>query len=134
WLATSDLRLLLGLRGDLYDFDVTARSPGSFAGHERDSRISPKAGLAYTLNDRVELYGNWGRGFHSNDARGVVADETPVPGLAEGTGYEVGARFEVGDLRLTTTYWWLELASELKFVGDSNSVEPTGASKRRGYE
>jgi outer membrane cobalamin receptor len=58
----------------------------------------------------------------------------PVPGLAEGTGYEAGARFEVGGLKLTTAYWWLDLDSELIFVGDSNAVEPKGASEREGYE
>jgi hypothetical protein len=46
----------------------------------------------------------------------------------------VGARFQLGDFTLTTTYWWLDVGSELKFVGDSNSVEPSTPSKRRGYE
>ncbi|HEX6997844.1 MAG TPA: TonB-dependent receptor [Gammaproteobacteria bacterium] len=134
WTPTERLRLLGGLRGDFYDFDVTAHTPGSFAGSETDSQVSPKVGLAYTVNNRIEVYGNWGRGFHSNDARGVVNAADPVPGLGEGTGYETGARFEVGSFKITAAYWWLELDSELKFVGDSNSVEPTGASKRRGYE
>ncbi|HEY8519470.1 MAG TPA: TonB-dependent receptor [Gammaproteobacteria bacterium] len=134
WTPTDRLRLLGGLRGDFYDFDVTAHTPGSFAGSETDSELSPKVGVAYAVTDRVELYGNWGQGFHSNDARGVVNAADPVPGLGEGTGYEAGARFEIGDFRVTAAYWWLELDSELKFVGDSNSVEPTGASKRRGYE
>ena len=31
-------------------------------------------------------------------------------------------------------YWWLRVDSELKFVGDSNSVEPTGKSARDGLE
>src|SRR5690606_9148151 len=128
WYPTARLRLLAGTRGDVYAFDVAARTPGSFSGSERDSRVSPKLGAAYTLTDRVELYANWGRGFHSNDARGVVNDQDPVPGLVKGTGYETGARFEVGDLRLTAAYWWLDLDSELIFVGDTNSVEPTGAS------
>jgi outer membrane receptor protein involved in Fe transport len=134
WFPTDNLRLFAGLRGDRYDFDVTAHTPGSFAGHVTDSAVSPKLGLAYTVSDRIELYGNWGRGFHSNDARGVVNDAAPVPGLAEGTGYEAGARFELGALKLTSAYWWLNLDSELKFVGDSNSVEPFGASRREGYE
>lgn len=134
WSPTDRLRVLAGLRGDVYAFDVAARVPGSFAGSERDSRVSPKLGAAYTLTDDVELYANWGRGFHSNDARGVVNELEPVPGLVKGTGYEAGARFEIGSLRLTTAYWWLDLDSELKFVGDSNSVEPSGASERRGYE
>ncbi len=134
WSPSARLRLLAGLRGDVYSFNVTARTAGSFAGDERDSQLSPKLGAAYTLTDTIELYANWGRGFHSNDARGVVNQLEPVPGLVEGTGYEAGARFEIGDLRLSAAYWWLDLDSELKFVGDSNSVEPSGASTRRGYE
>ncbi|MBN1239786.1 MAG: TonB-dependent receptor, partial [Gammaproteobacteria bacterium] len=134
WLPTDNLRVLAGLRGDVYDFDVTARAPQSFEGQQSDSQVSPKVGLAYTVSDDVELYANWGRGFHSNDARGVVNRIAPVPGLVRGTGYETGARFEVGDLKLTAAYWWLDLDSELVFVGDTNSVEPSGASERRGYE
>jgi outer membrane receptor protein involved in Fe transport len=134
WTPVDRLRLTGGLRGDYYDFDVDARIDGVDVGSKNDNAISPKAGVAYAVNDRVELYGNWGRGFHSNDARGVVNTSTPVRGLSRGTGHEVGARLELGAVRLTTTYWWLALDSELKFVGDSNSVEPGAATRRRGYE
>ena len=134
WTPIEHLRLTGGLRGDYYDFDVDARLDGVDAGSQSDEAISPKAGIAYAINDHVEVYGNWGRGFHSNDGRGVVNSETPVRGLSQGSGHEIGARFERGAVRLTTTYWWLELDSELKFVGDSNSVEPGAATRRRGYE
>ncbi len=134
WRPTDRMRLTAGARGDIYRFDVDAINPESFAGRSTASRVSPKLGIAYALSRRVELYGNWGRGFHSNDARGVVNDEEPVPGLVRGTGYETGLRYELGPLRLTTTYWWLDSSSELVFVGDTNSVEPMGASNRRGYE
>ena len=134
WTPIEHLRLTGGLRGDYYDFDVKARIDGVDAGSETDSTVSPKVGAAYALNDRVEFYGNWGKGFHSNDARGVVNTTTPVQGLSKGTANEVGARFELGAVRITTTYWWLKLDSELKFVGDSNSVEPGAATRRRGYE
>ena len=126
--------MLAGLRADYYDFAATALTPGSFAGRETDSLASPSFGLAYAASDRVELYASWGRGFHSNDARGVVNPQDPVAGLAPGTGYEAGTRVEVGDLKLTATYWWLHLDSELIFVGDSNSVEPRGGSNREGVE
>ena len=96
--------------------------------------MSPGAGIAYAASNNVELYASWGRGFHSNDARGAVNHLDPIDGLAPGTGYEAGARFEIGDVKLTTTYWWLNLDSELIFVGDSNSVEPRGGSNRQGYE
>jgi outer membrane receptor protein involved in Fe transport len=134
WSVTDRLRFLTGLRADVYDFDATAKTPGSFEGHETDSRASPKFGVAYTVSDNVEVYGNWGKGFHSNDARGVVNPVDPVAGLAPGTGYETGARFELGTLKVTSSYWWLNLDSELIFVGDSNAVEPRGGSRREGYE
>jgi outer membrane receptor protein involved in Fe transport len=134
WWATDRLRLMAGLRGDTYDFDSTAKTPGSFEGHATDSRVSPKVGVAYTVSDNIEVYGNWGEGFHSNDARGVVNPADPIEGLAPGTGYEAGARFELGAVKLTSAYWWLNLDSELIFVGDSNSVEPRGGSRREGYE
>jgi len=134
WLPTERLRFMGGLRADYFDFDVVALSSGSFAGSDSDARVSPKLGLAYILTDDIELYGNWGEGFHSNDARGVVNRLNPVVGLSPGTGYETGARFEFGDFKLTAAYWWLDQKSELIFVGDSNSVEPKGESRREGYE
>ncbi|HUF71598.1 MAG TPA: TonB-dependent receptor, partial [Gammaproteobacteria bacterium] len=141
-IPTDSLRILAGVRADYFDFDVTANqpgtvtpdSPGSVAGSDSDSRVSPKLGVAYAIGGIVELYGNWGKGFHSNDARGVVSPVAPVPGVSPAEGYEAGARFEVGDFKFTATRWWLEQDSELIFVGDSNSVEPKGASERDGYE
>jgi outer membrane receptor protein involved in Fe transport len=134
WRATRRLRVLAGVRGDAYEFDVEARMDGMDAGSASDHALSPKLGAAYSLNDHAEVYANWGRGFHSNDARGVVNALTPVRGLSAGRGEELGARVELGELKLSATYWRLELDSELKFVGDSNSVEPGAGTRRRGYE
>lgn len=137
WKPVEPLRLTAGLRADAYDFDVDVNKNAGTAtgsGEERDSLASPKLGVAYVLSNQWEAYANWGRGFHSNDARGVVNKAAAVPGLVRGTGYETGLRFEQGKFMLTTTYWWLNLDSELIFVGDSNSVEPKGGAKRQGYE
>lgn len=139
WRATKDLRFTGAIRGDWYKYDVQANEGSGTDGEDNvgnttDSIASPKAGVAYTLSDQFELYGNWGRGFHSNDARGVNKNEDPVPGLVPGTGYETGVRFEAGTFNATFTYWWLTLDSELIFVGDDNTVEPKGGSHRRGYE
>jgi outer membrane receptor protein involved in Fe transport len=137
WKPTQQLRLLAGLRADAYDFDVKLNpgaGPDSKSGDGNDQRASPKFAAAYKLRDNIELYANWGRGFHSNDARGVVDVTTPVPGLVKGEGYEGGIRFEQGNFNITLTQWWLDLASELIFVGDSNAVEPKTGAKRRGYE
>jgi outer membrane receptor protein involved in Fe transport len=134
WTPVTGLRLTGGLRGDYYNFDVAAHNSLSSAGTSHASQVSPKFGVAYALGQRFEVYGNWGRGFHSNDARGVVSRTDAVPGLVAGTGYEIGGRYEQGTFRLSAAYWWLNLGSELVFVGDSNAVEPKGAGKRRGIE
>jgi len=134
WTLTRNLRLLGGVRGDYYDFNVRALNAGLDEGKVQDDAVSPKIGFAYSVSNRIELYGNWGRGFHSNDARGVVNNTTPVDGLSKGEGKEFGARLELGNFKITSTYWWLDLDSELGFVGDTNSVEPGPATKRHGYE
>ncbi len=137
WRPLQDLRVMAGLRGDLYDFDVTANAGSGDTenvGHTSDNAWSPKLGLAYSLSRNVELYANWGQGFHSNDSRGVVKTVDPVPGLVLGTGYEGGARLEIGSFKVSAAYWWLNLSSELIFVGDDNTVEPKGGSHRKGFE
>ncbi len=137
WKPLPGLRLTGGLRGDYYHYSVRARDAAADAlgtGKGHDSIVSPKFSAAYVIVPQLELYANWGQGFHSNDVRGAVNGDTPVPVLVSGTGKELGARFQSGTFSLTGTYWWLNVDSELRFVGDSNAVEPTGASRRHGYE
>tara|TARA_B100000029_G_C17603636_1_gene966633 strand:- start:1780 stop:3813 length:2034 start_codon:yes stop_codon:yes gene_type:complete len=129
-----NLRWFTGLRGEHYSFEVKSHTAGSSQGSKSDNIVSPKTGLAYALNENIEFYGSWGEGFHSNDARGVVNSLSPLPGLVAGTGYEAGARLEFGEFKITAARWWLNLDSELIFVGDSNSVEARGGSERDGYE
>jgi hypothetical protein len=136
WRPVAGLRLIGGVRGDYYHYSVRPLDAAAAAlgqGTGADAILSPKAQAAYRIGEHVELYANWGRGFHSNDVRGAVTT-TPVPVLVPGTGKELGARFQLRNVSLTATYWWLDLGSELKFVGDTNAVEPTSASKRHGYE
>jgi outer membrane receptor protein involved in Fe transport len=134
WRPSEPLRLFAGLRADYYSFRATATDAAFLSGSASDEIFSPKAGIAYRIGSSLELYGNWGRGFHSNDSRGVAASDPPVPGLVPGEGTEIGVRYELGNATIAATYWWLDVDSELKFVGDSNSVEPGTASKRHGYE
>lgn len=136
WEPLEGLRIIGGLRGDYYHAHVGAVDAAAAAigtGKDNDAILSPKLDVAYRVSDNLELYADWGRGFHSNDVRGHFA-APPTPMLVRGAGREVGARFQIRQLTLTTTYWTLNVASELRFVGDSNAVEPTGASRRHGYE
>jgi outer membrane receptor protein involved in Fe transport len=137
-----ELRVILGGRVDGYRFDVDADLAAN-SGKRNDAIVSPKASLAYTPVEQVEFYANYGRGFHSNDARGTSINIDPntggaadrVDALVAGTGYEGGLRARpLPGLTLTGTYWWLDLDSELLFIGDGGTTEAQGPSKRRGFE
>ena len=136
------VRTILGLRGDLYHFDV-ASSIAANSGTETAGLGSPKAGLIVAPWSGVELYANAGYGFHSNDARGATIAVDPVTGdpadpvtaLARATGAEVGVRtVAIPHLQSTLTLWTLGLDSELLFVGDAGTTEATRPSRRVGIE
>ena len=131
------LRLTAGLRGDWYHASVQARDPQAAAlgqGKVQKTLASPKFAVAWSPAPWAELYANWGEGFHSNDVRGTVNAAARVPLLVRGRGHELGLRLQRGTATFTATWWALNVASELRFVGDSNAVEPSGASHRQGIE
>jgi outer membrane receptor protein involved in Fe transport len=118
------LRAIVGARIDRYAFDVTASKSANIA--------SPKLSLVFGPWAKTEYFLNAGTGFHSNDARGVIADVTP---LVRTKGMEIGARTEiVPGLQSSLAAWQLRLASELVFVGDAGDTEASRASKRSGVE
>jgi outer membrane receptor protein involved in Fe transport len=139
---TSRLRVILGGRADAYQFRIDSDLAAN-SGRSSATIVSPKASVAWTPFDTLELYANYGRGFHSNDARGTSINIDPntgtsadrVDALVAGTGYEGGVRVRpIPGLTLTGTYWWLDLNSELLFIGDGGTTEAQGPSSRRGYE
>jgi hypothetical protein len=142
WHISERWRTVLGIRGDYYDFDVTADNPVN-SGDDSDSIISPKASLIYTLTDTSELYLSGGYGFHSNDARGTTITVDPVTGepvdqvdaLVRSRGAELGLKTLWFDRwNSSLALWYLDLDSELLFVGDAGNTEPSGASRRWGIE
>ena len=143
WLRlTPELRLGLGLRADHYRADVTGFRPAN-SGTADDWILSPKASLVWGPAPAIELYLNAGTGFHSNDARGATIRVDPVTGeavdrvdaLVRATGADLGFRTTIrGDLQTTVSLFWLELDSELLFVGDAGATEASRPSRRAGIE
>ena len=136
-------RAVGGLRWDRRQADVSS-SIAANSGSSNASIASPKASIVYTPTDRLDLYANWGRGFHSNDARGTVINVDPRDGvtpaeratpLVRAQGYEFGTR-QTWSPRLVTTaaLWALKLDSELLFVGDAGTTEASRPSRRSGLE
>ena len=106
---------------------------------------SPKLGLIFGPWEQTELYLDAGMGYHSNDARGVTAHvepgtDPPVPiaaasPLVRTQGAEIGLRSgRIRNLQSTVAFWWLDIASELLFVGDAGTTEPSRPSRRYGVE
>jgi outer membrane receptor protein involved in Fe transport len=131
------LRFNTGARGDVFSYDVRNNLTGrADQPHGTAIRAIPsaKANLVLGPWHETELFGNFGTGFHSNDARAVVT-QPDLPALAQATGWEVGVRTRVlPRTEMFFTYWWLNLASELVFSGDAGTTEPSGATKRQGLE
>ncbi len=136
------VRTSLGLRGDLYRFDVRS-SEASNSGTEISGIVSPKAGLVLGPWRSTELYANVGTGFHSNDARGATIRIDPVTGetaqrvtpLARATGAEVGLRsVAIPRVQASVALWTLGLESELVFVGDAGTTDASRPSRRTGVE
>ena len=133
-------RSVLGVRADAYGFDVTSdRSENS--GRRAAGIVSPKASLVFSPTSTTELYLSGGLGFHSNDARGTTITVDPANGapalrvdpLVRSRGAELGLRASpLRGLRSTVSLWALDLGSELLFVGDAGTTEPSAASRRRG--
>jgi len=137
------LRSVLGLRADAARFQVSHSSIAGNSGQARDSLASPKLALILGPWRKAELFLNYGRGFHSNDARGTVAalapkeltPVDPVPGLARSRGGEIGLRTEwLAGLQSSLALWRLDLDSELVFIGDAGDTEAQRASRRQGLE
>jgi hypothetical protein len=137
---TAGLRSVVGLRADAYLFDVSSDLAAN-SGQRSAGIVSPKVSLAYAPSRAVELYLGGGFGFHSNDARGTTitidpetgAAADPVDPLVRSRGAELGARATpLAGWRTTLTVWALELDSELLFVGDGGTTQPSFSSRRRG--
>ncbi len=140
--VTDGLRAVLGFRGDYYDWRVHALQPEN-EGTGSEAIYSPKLSLAYRFTDSVEAYANWGRGFHSNDVRGATITVDPLSGenidaaeaLVATQGSEIGVRVERSDrFNAALVGFWLELDSELVFVGDAGGTEANSGSERFGVE
>lgn len=63
------VRVLLGVRGDAYSFDVKS-DLNINSGDDTATLLSPKASVAWTPFEQAEIYLNYGRGFHSTTRAG----------------------------------------------------------------
>ncbi len=141
------IRLDLGLRFAWFHFDGVDELSGASAPVSNETLWLPKANLALspfateglwptrvTALDELEIFANFGIGYHSNDARAVFLDPGATT-LPRALGGEVGLRTRPIDrVEIAIDYWWLNLEDEFVFVGDEGTTESAGATARQGVE
>ena len=137
------LRTIAGLRADQLNVNVTSHSLSENSGNASAFKLSHKMSFIFGPWNKTEFFLNTGKGFHSNDARGMTARVDPktglpidrVPGLVSSRGQEVGVKTEViPNLQSTLALWRLDFDSELVYVGDAGNTEAGRPSKRTGIE
>ena len=135
------LRLLLGVRGDLFEWNVTNGSPNPSTLPNQGTAVvqrgivNPKLQAIITPLTGWDLYLDAGGGFHSNDARAVVA-QNGSGALPRAWGGEVGTRLSLFDRRLdlAAALWAIHLQSELVFVADEGTTEASDPTDRYGVD
>jgi len=148
WMDTTTrwtdwLRTTVGIREDIFAGRVLSDTPEN-SGNAQASMTSPKAGIVLGPWYKTEFYGNAGYGLHSNDIRGTTITVDPidkvtpqdrVPLLVRSKGAEIGVRTKaVEGLTSSLAVFVLDFDSELLFVGDAGTTEPSRPSRRVGVE
>jgi hypothetical protein len=130
------LRSLIGLREDYQRGTDTGTNYGTAS----SALFEPKGSLIFTPVDTTEFYLSAGRGFHSDDLRGVnQAKIEGVPGaplIASQIGEEIGMRQELFGHRVAATLalFNLDAQSETTYDPDVGQDAAGPASRRLGYE
>ncbi len=128
-------RSVLGLRVDRIYGSDTGTNPGSASAH----LLQPKGSLIFRPVERTEIYLSGGRGFHSNDLRGVTSADAGGQGqatlIARQTGYEAGIRQQfTPSLTATLALYTLHAESETTYDPDAGVDSAGPGSRRRGLE
>src|SRR5579872_4703879 len=140
---TAWLRTVVGLREEYYRADDHSLTTG-FRGAKDEMLPQPKGSLILGPFAATEIYLSAGRGFHSDDVRGVFGTVplAGVPGsvgttplLAPTTGVEVGVRSNiVPKLSLQLAAFRQDFNSELRYNADVGQDEASAPSRRQGIE
>jgi outer membrane receptor protein involved in Fe transport len=135
------LRIVLGARAQRVDVNVDdllvdpQTQVGKGSGTKGAMLFLPKAMAVISPIPQLDLFLDWGRGFHSNDARGAVLTQNPATLMTSATGWEAGARVKpLNDLDISVAGFLLDLDSELVWSGDAGTTEPSGQTRRYGLE
>ena len=123
-----------GVRFDYFRFGYFDRLKGTDLPSQNKSIVSPKFNVQFNVDKNVQLYVKAGKGFHSNDSRGVTANDG-IDILPAAYGTDLGIILKpTKNLFLNVAVWNLYLKQEFVYVGDDGNVQANGRSKREGID
>lgn len=137
------LRTVVGLREEYYRASDHSLISG-FRGSAHASLFQPKGSLILGPFHQTEFYLSAGRGFHSDDVRGVfgtvpvegipgAAGKTPL--LEPADGAEVGVRTNIiPRLQVQIALFQEDFKSELAYNADAGNDSASAPSRRQGVE
>ena len=137
------LRTVIGLRQEYYGASDHSLISG-FKGDADQTLFQPKGSLIIGPVFQTEFYASAGRGFHSDDVRGVfgtvpiegipgAAGRTPL--MAPADGEEVGVRTNViPKLQVQVALFQEDFKSELAYNADAGNDSASAPSRRQGVE
>jgi hypothetical protein len=108
--------------------------PGAGLFTVKDQSLNPKLSFYYNENENLQFYLSLGKGFHSNDARSVVAVKGNLS-LPAAYSADLGTVFKpVSNLIINAAFWYISLEQENVYGGDGGSIEFSGKTKRVGFD
>jgi hypothetical protein len=134
-----------GVRADYFNFYYENTAPAAdtaatiYNGQKTTQDktiISPKINIQYTLHQDLQFYAKMGKGFHSNDARVVIANQG-YQALPSAWGADLGINWKPAPrLFINAALWYLYLQQEFTYGADfgDESVTPGGRTVRKGID
>jgi hypothetical protein len=123
-----------GIRLDYFHFNYFDRLSAMQMPSQNQSIVCPKLNIQYNAGKKIQLYAKAGKGFHSNDARVVIANDGKDI-LPAAYGMDLGVILKPAkDLLLNIAVWNLYLDQEFVYVGDDGNIEPSGKTMRQGID
>lgn len=127
------LKLTLGSRYDQFIYDIDDRVTPGGTPNISNGITSPKAGVAITPVEWLELFANYGKGFRSID---VPLELIGNPGLQPFTivSTEGGFQFKLDRFELLASYWTTDSQNEGFQEAPGLPVTFLGKARRDGYD
>jgi hypothetical protein len=96
--------------------------------------LSPKLNVEYTVNPIFQIYMKTGKGFHSNDAKVVVANQGQEI-LPAAYGIDLGLNWKpAAHLFINAAAWYLYLQQEFVYDADEGTLDPGDKTRREGID